>query len=200
MSEMKIMILNLFCVHLQATRNNLENSEEISIDQILNRNGDSMHILEVRKLAKSEDDPPLIFGWENVDAFVNSLNQEAPADLPPFNLPAPPINTEQFKLALLNNIRDRNDKRTVPVGTSVIPCTQGQVGRAVGNAASLRFEPWFQAIAARPGTTPIARIYVLRPRSNTVDEAIEPRPPPAAQLWHTDVQAQAPAPHPAAPL
>jgi hypothetical protein len=181
-------------------RNNLENSEEISIDQILNRNGDSMHISEVRKLAKSEDDPPLIFGWENVDAFVNSLNQEAPADLPPFDLPAPPINTEQFKLALLNNIRDRNDKRTVPVGTSVIPCTQGQVGRVVGNAASLRFEPWFQAIAARPGTTPIARIYVPRPRSSTVDEAIAPRPPPAAQLWHTDVQAQAPVSHLAAPL
>lgn len=165
----------------------LEDLNEANIALILHRNGDRIHIAEVEKLAKSEDDPPLIFGWENVDAFVNSLNQEPPVDAPPFVLPALPISTEQFKLTLLNEVRDRNDQSTTPVGTSVIPCTQSQYGRAVGVASALRFEPWFQTIAARPGTTPIARIYVPRPRSNTVDEAIDPRLPPAAQLWHTAV-------------
>ena len=186
----------------QATMDNLKEPTEVSIDQILNRNGDGMHITEVKKLAKSEDDPPLIFGWENVETFVNSLNQQPPVDLPPFNLPALPISTRQFKLTLLNFIRDRNDQRTTPVGTSVIPCTQSQCCRAASAAGTLRYNPWFQAIAARPGTTPLARIYVPRPRSNTVDEAIEPWPHPAAQLWNTAVQGavivQAPAHLPAA--
>jgi hypothetical protein len=164
-----------------------EESGEMGINQILDSNGDSMHITKVKDLAKSEDDPPLIFGWENVDAFVHSLNLEAPANLvPPFQLPAPPINPGDFKLALLNSLRDQNDRRTIPVGTSVIPCSQSQFGRTVGKAASLRFNPWFQAIAARRGTTPIAKIYVPRPRSNTVDEAIDPEMPPAAPLWHDD--------------
>jgi hypothetical protein len=144
----------------------------------------------VKELAKSDDDPPLIFGWENVDAFVSSLNQEAPANFPaPFLLPDLPINSGQFKLALLTNLRDQNDPRSRPVGTSVIPCTQSQCSRAVGKAADLRFNPWFQAIAARPGTTPIAKIYIPRPRSNTVDEAIDPSLPPAASLWHDEAQA-----------
>jgi hypothetical protein len=139
----------------------------------------------VKKLAKSEDDPPLIFGWDNVDAFVDSLNQEAPSELPPpFDLPPLPINSGQFKLALLNSIRDRTDFRTVPVGTTVIPCTQKQVCVTGTDAACLRFDPWFQAIAARPGTTPIAKIYIPRPRSNTVDEAVAPWRLPAAPLWH----------------
>ena len=88
------------------------------------------------------------------------------------------------KWILLNYIRDRNDFRTMPVGTYVMPCTQKEYGGTVGEGASLRFDPWSQAIAARPGPTPIAKIYVPRPRSNTVDEAVVPRLPPAAPLWH----------------
>ena len=123
-----------------------------------------------------------------MEAFVNSFNQEAPADIPaPFQLPALPITSGQFKLALLNHIRDRADRRTTPVGTSVIPCTQGQFGRCVGKASYLRADPWFQAMSARPGTTPIAKVYVPKPRSNTVEEAIDPQLPPAAPLWHNDV-------------
>jgi hypothetical protein len=73
---------------------NLEMMEEMSIDQILKRNGDSMHIKAVKDLAKFEDDPLLIFGWENVDSFVNSLNQQPPENFPaPSVLPALPINS-----------------------------------------------------------------------------------------------------------
>ncbi len=74
-----------------------------------------------------------------------------------------------------------------PWGIRVIPCTQGQFGRCVGKASYLRADPWFQAMSARPGTTPIAKVYVPKPRSNTVEEAIDPQLPPAAPLWHKDV-------------
>ncbi len=99
----------------------------MSIDQILKRNGDSMHIKAVKDLSKFEDDPLLIFGWENVDSFVNSLNQQSRANFPaPFLLPALPINSGQFKLALLSFIRDQNDPSTRLIGTSVIQCTSTQ--------------------------------------------------------------------------
>ncbi len=146
-----------------------------------------MHIVKVKGLADLEDDPPLIFGWENVDAFVSSVNIETPNLPHPFPIPALPITSKQFKLALLNHIRDQNDRRTIPVGTTVIPCTQDQCSHSIGKASALRFDPWFQAVAARPGTTPIAKVYVLRPHSSTVEEALRPCLPPAAPLWHDGV-------------
>jgi hypothetical protein len=179
-------------VFLQAIMaSNLANSEVMGVGQVLNRNGDSINnIMKVMELAKSKDDPPIIFGWENVGAFVDSLNQEAPANLTsPLQLPTLPVTSSQFKSALLDCIRDTSCKSTTPVGTSVIPCTQCQLGRFAGRASSLRFDPWFQAIAARPGTTPIAKIYVhTRPCSNTVEELLDPCLPPGAPLWH-DVMA-----------
>jgi hypothetical protein len=87
-------------------------------------------------------------------------------------------------MLLLDYARD-NAPGTTPIGSSVIPCTQAQAFQAVTRLTLLCADPWFQAVANHsPHALPIARIYVPRPRSNTVDPATAPVAPMLAQLWH----------------
>ena len=66
-------------------------------------------------LAESEDNPPLFFGWENVEAFVDSLDEEPPADVPPFILPDPRF-AQQHPGSKLSKLNTRWN-----VGDSVYP-------------------------------------------------------------------------------
>jgi hypothetical protein len=72
-----------------------------TIDVLLRRNGDEQLEDRVRAVSQNPDeDPPIFFAWERVDAFVASVNavQQAPAVPPPFPLPQQPILPSQFKV------------------------------------------------------------------------------------------------------
>eukprot|EP00250_Pteridium_aquilinum_P008146 c17714_g1_i1 orf=225-764(-) len=146
-------------------------------------NDEADHFHTIKALCKgAEDDPPLIFGWENVHDFVAQIaNLVAPPAQLPFPLPVP-LTVQSFKQSLLNYIKGPNNP-SLTVGTTAIPCTQAQAIICSHRAGLLQLDPWFQAVANMGGCTPIAILYVPRPRSTTLDECMSQVPPPAAPLW-----------------
>jgi hypothetical protein len=83
--------------------------------------------------AAKKDDPPLIFGWRNVRAFVESIPHvnNLPA---PFPLPQNPTE-DQFKVALLHFVRATGS--SLPLSTFVLPCTIHEITQVCGNLARL---------------------------------------------------------------
>jgi hypothetical protein len=159
------------------------------LKDVLKGNGEEHLFDKIMELAVLvEDEPPVIFGWQNVEVFVQAIEaaQEqaaAPGGLPlpacPLALPAA-VNVQNFKEAVLEYAR-------VPVAlarldTTCLPCSQGQFGEVVFTLRNLDFEPWIQRIIAVgvPNSLPIARVYVPRPRSNTLDRATRQYP---NSLW-----------------
>ena len=105
---------------------------------------------DVLALARSEDDPPVEFGWLHIEPFVQQVILAAPPAIPcPVLLPAA-LTVETFKTALPNLVRvpgaatrPQNHRR----GTSVIPGDQEQYSPAITTATMLNFDPWFHAVA-----------------------------------------------------
>jgi hypothetical protein len=152
-------------------------SVEILLQDVLEKN-DAKHLYsQVLALANgADDDPPIIFGWKNVEAFVNAINTaqgDVPAP-PPSLILHPVMNVEDFKVALLNFAKVEG--ALPPVETTVLPCTLAQSHQCISNLALFQFHPWTQYIIAHGGADilPIAILFVPRPRSNTVDYAVSP--------------------------
>ena len=159
------------------------------LEDVLKRNGEEHLYDEIMKLADHvEDDPPVIFGWQNVEVFVQAIQAAqaqaaAPGGLPlpanPLALPAA-VNVQNFKEAVLEYVRVQG--APAPLGTTCLPCSLGQCGEVAFTLSRLDFEPWIQRIIAVgvPNLLPIARVYVPRPRSNTLDRATRQFP---NSLW-----------------
>ncbi|OWY99986.1 hypothetical protein PHMEG_00028920 [Phytophthora megakarya] len=66
--------------------------------------------------------------------------------------------------------------------TTCLPCSLAQFGHVIHRLGRLDVDPWIQRIIAVgvPNTLPIARIYVPRPRSNTLDRVTRQYP---NSLW-----------------
>ena len=159
------------------------------LQDVLKRNGEEHLYDEIMKLVVHvEDDPPVIFGWQNVEVFVQAIlaaqaQAAAPGGLPlpddPLALPAA-VNEENFKEAVLEYARVQG--APAPLDTTCLPCSQAQYGRVMCKLTRLDVEPWIQRVIAVgvPNSLPIACVYVPRPRSNTLDRATEQFP---NSLW-----------------
>lgn len=151
------------------------------LEDVLKRNGEEHLFKKIMDLAVYvEDDPPVIFGWQNVEAFVQAIQAaqaqaSAPGGLPlppdPLGLPAT-VNVQNFKEAVLEY--GRVPGAPPRLGTTCLPCSQEQYGGVVHLLGRLDFDPWIQRIitVGVPNSLPIARVYVPRPRSNTLGIAM----------------------------
>jgi hypothetical protein len=148
------------------------------LEDVLKRNGEEHLLDKIMELAKwVEDDPPVIFGWESVDVFVQAIQAAqaqaaAPGGLPlpacPLALPAA-VNVKNFKADVLEYARVPG----VParLGSTCLACTQAQFGNVASMLTRLDLNPWIRCIIAVgvPNSLPIANLFVSRLRSNTLD-------------------------------
>jgi hypothetical protein len=134
------------------------------LEDVLKANGENHLFSKIMELAEHvEDDPPVIFGWQNVEIFVQAIQVAqaqavAPGGLPmpanPLNLPAA-VKVQNFKEAVLEYAQapgalDRLD-------TTCLPCSQEQFGQVTFMLQRLDIEPWIQRIIAVgvPNSLPI---------------------------------------------
>ncbi|KAE9070945.1 hypothetical protein PF010_g26076 [Phytophthora fragariae] len=161
----------------------------ILLEDVLKRNGEEHLLNKIMELAiHVEDDPPVIFDWKNVEVFVQNIQaaQTQAVALGGLPLPANPLslpaaaNVQDFKEAVLEyaRVQGASDR----LDTTCLPCSQGQYGQVTSMLTRLDLNPWTQRIIAvgMPNALPIARIYVPRPRSNTLDRALPQIP---NSLW-----------------
>ncbi|KAI2503273.1 hypothetical protein MHU86_11210 [Fragilaria crotonensis] len=109
------------------------NANATLLKDVLKRNGEEHLFDEIMELALHvEDDPPVIFGWENVNAFVQAIQAAqaqaaAPGGLPlppdPLGLPASGVTRENFKEAVMEYARV--PEAEARLATTCLPCTQG---------------------------------------------------------------------------
>ena len=96
------------------------------LEVVLRNNRDILLIDVAMASAQSENNASSIFNWMNVESCVQHVNSDPPPPsiMCPVTLPAP-LTVETFKTALFNYLRVPS-AITQPIGTSVIPGTQGQ--------------------------------------------------------------------------
>jgi hypothetical protein len=127
----------------------------------------------------SENDPPLIFAWRNVQTFVDAIPHVHLA--PPFALPQNP-SVEEFKTALLNFARFPGSQ--FPQSMAILPCTITEITNVCGKLAKLEDNPWFVAVAAyNPLAVPIASLVTPHPRKSFVGLAYSSPPDAGCLLW-----------------
>jgi hypothetical protein len=155
------------------------NEKVLLLRNVLKKNGEEKLFRKIKNLANgAEEDPPLIFGWENIEPFLNAANTAqgvVPAP-PPTLILRPNMNVRELKVALLSYVRVPD--AAAPCGTSVLPCTIDQYGHCISMLKELEFHPWTQYIIAQGGVNilPIATMFVPKPRSNTVKYALPAKP------------------------
>ncbi|POM61422.1 Inositol-3-phosphate synthase [Phytophthora palmivora] len=111
---------------------------------------------------------------------INDVNNQA-ADggtaVPPSPLPIPdPLTRESSKEALLDYARVGTAD---PFGTTCLPCTASEFGRAIGRLVDLNHYPWTHYIIRVGGTgnvLPVSDLCVPKARTNTLEPALDPRP------------------------
>ena len=160
------------------------------LEDVLKGNGEEHLYDEIMELAKyAEDDPPVIFGWQNVKVFVEAIQvaqaqAASPGGLPlpacPLALPAAGVNVQNFKEAVLEYARIPG--APAPLDTTCLPCTLESYGKVCGRLARLDLDPWIQRIVAVgvPNSPPIVHVYVPHPNSNTLDRVMSQFP---NSLW-----------------
>jgi hypothetical protein len=153
------------------------------LEVVLKKNRDILLIDVVMASVQSENDASIIFNWMNIESFV----QQVISDPPPPSIPCPfilpvPLAVETLKTALINYLRAPS-VMTQPIGTSVLPGTQGQFSVALTGAVGLNFDPWFIAVAgSAAGLVPIAEVLCMS--ESCVATAISPFVKAAgARLW-----------------
>ncbi|KAJ8556976.1 hypothetical protein ON010_g8989 [Phytophthora cinnamomi] len=102
--------------------------DEWNLEDVLRRNGE-IHLCEniLKLVVHADDDPPVIFGWQFVQEFVEAIAAAysdyeadgATVPTPPFAIPDP-LTRESFKKALLDYARVGTAD---PFGTTCLPCT-----------------------------------------------------------------------------
>jgi hypothetical protein len=127
----------------------------------------------------TENDPPLIFLWKNVDRFVTAIPNVVGIN-PPFQI-APNPSVSQFKAALLNYVRVPTSPP--PVQEGAITCTVLEFSQTIANLARIETNDWFLAVAnADPTAVPIAAIMAPIPRTNRIGDALT-SPPGGVLFW-----------------
>jgi hypothetical protein len=146
------------------------------LEEVLKKNGEEHLYIPIMDLAtNADDDPPLIFGWENVEKFVQAMNAlDPPSPPPPPTLVITPnMEVSDFKVALLNYAKIAG--AAAPFGSTALPCTLVQCCRSIETLKTLEFHPWTQHIIAVnlvETILPIAKVCVPIPRSNMLDYAM----------------------------
>ena len=162
------------------------------LEEVLNGTREEQeHLSDERKelTVPVEGNPPVIFGWDNVGLFVEAIQEAqaqaaSPGGLPlppcPLALPAAGVNVHNFMKAVLEYARIPG--APPPVENICLPCSRAQIGEVTALLRKLDLEPWIQRIiaVAVPDSLPIAHIYVLRPRSDTLNRVMPQRP---NSLW-----------------
>jgi hypothetical protein len=165
--------------------------KELTWQAVVIRCGKNQSIPTVQKLLDQcalEEDPPLIFGWKD-DAILRAMQAyQGNVPLPAFlqNINIHHVTIAQLRLAIMQHLCNG-----VPglanriVEEMVIPGPFCQIGKVLGNCATLQYDPYFIDVAAQfPAAVPLASLYLPGPGSDTVENASPPmQPPPAAHLW-----------------
>lgn len=159
-----------------------QGNESTSIDVVLRRNGALQEIIDhVMQLAlAAEDDPPVVLDWNIFKLLVVLSSPAAQVAVPPlppgFVLPPAPITEDALKSSILNCIRGLPPQPALIPGNNFgFEATNAQVGNIAAAASLQCIHPWWahqdaQSILMGNGTIcPIARIWIPRPRSKTVD-------------------------------
>lgn len=130
---------------------------------------------QFQELADSEEDPPLLFHWNDlaVDAWRVQHAAACLNPLFPANFNAAFADTTAFKVALIAQLRAQTVAMPgrvpadcgIPSGSVGLSCTQGGVATAVGQIALLHTQAWWRAIVAPVGVAPMASVWTPRPRS-----------------------------------
>jgi hypothetical protein len=145
--------------------------------------GDSSLVEKIIELAKSEEDPPLVFEWNSTSLEAFWAKAVAYASVVVVGGPAIPINggvnlpvamtdVDSLKSELLVFVRNQQAPAERPIilgagGTVGFGCTLLQFGNTVAFLRGLDSSPWFAVVLAHgaPLAAPLATIYTPRPRS-----------------------------------
>jgi hypothetical protein len=138
---------------------------------------------EIIRLGRCYDDPPIVFGWNDVGLEEFHNKAVAYALQPGAVLPPPQINggvnlvearrncatsIQQLKVWILEYLRaQQSNNPPVIVGeTACLACSQNQFGHAIAHVATLLHEPWFVAVLAlgQPLAQPLGSLWHPRPR------------------------------------
>lgn len=125
-------------------------------------------LASMKKAAKSEDDPPIIFAWD--DQMTALLLASVVAYGGPHPVPdafaALPIaaSTNDLRTALLQHVV--NATGATEVSGVLLACTQVQALTACSFLRGMELEPWMASVlAAAALPRPVATILTPRPRS-----------------------------------
>jgi hypothetical protein len=159
--------------------------DDTLLEDVLKRNGEEHLFDKIMELSVHvEDEPPVIFGWQNVEEFVRAIQVAraqagapggAPLPADPLGLPAA-LTVQNFKEAVLDYSRIQG--ALARLDTTCLLCTLAQSIQVGGRLQRLDLDPWIRHIVAVgvPNMLPIACVYVPRPRSNTLDNVMEKFP------------------------
>jgi len=123
---------------------------------------------KIIELRKSEDDPPIVFGW--LDANLQAFRDKAVAYGATLNAIPPPAavnggahlvgvssrsDLDDLKEWILDHVR----KQVVPAPSMVgaaasLACTQSQFGQVPAVLALLKHDPWFSTVLAHGNQLP----------------------------------------------
>ncbi|OWY90369.1 hypothetical protein PHMEG_00041525 [Phytophthora megakarya] len=165
----------------------------VLLTDVLKKNGEE-HLYEtIMELSVHVEEAPLvIFGWQNVEAFVQAIEAaRTEADAGGEPLPDDPlkllVTVQNFKEALLEYARI--SEAPVRLDTTCLLCSLAQSMQVTAELRTLDLDPWIQRIIAVgvpntlvgvPNALPVACVYVPRPRFNTLDRASRQYP---NSLW-----------------
>ncbi|GMF22755.1 unnamed protein product [Phytophthora lilii] len=104
--------------------------------------------------AHVEDDPPVIFSWQNVEVFVEAIRAAQAQAVAPGGLPLPAyplalpgaVNVQNFKEAVLEYARVHG--AAARLDTTCLPCSLEQFGQVTFMLGSLDLEPWSHGSSA----------------------------------------------------
>jgi hypothetical protein len=166
-------------------------ADAVLLEDVLKGNREEHLFEEMMELAvDAEDYPPVIFGWQNVEVFVQSIQAAQAQAAAPGGVPLPPdplglaaagVNVPNFKQAVLEYARVSG--APARLGTTCLPCSSSaSLGYVGAMLANLHHEPWIQRIMAVgvPNSLPIARVCVPRPGTNILERATDQLP---NSLW-----------------
>lgn len=146
---------------------------------------DSELTRHVFALARSYDDPPVLFDWDHeaLTRFWNSAVAYAATAASPIVIPInggvalpPVVDVEHLKREILSFVRVGAGNPVQPpypeiIGTTLgLACTSTQCQVCAGILAGLELHPWFAAVLAHPaahGVGQLASIWTPRPRVAT---------------------------------
>ena len=137
---------------------------------------------EIIRLGRNEDDPPIVFGWndDGLEEFHNkavAYALQSGAVLPPtqvnggVNLVGAGncASIQQLKVWILEYLRAQQQNKNPPpaiIGETVgLECSLIQAMHVAVHVTEMQYQPWFAAVLAhgQPSTEPLASLWQTRP-------------------------------------